>query len=209
MHIKACALWLLSILCLAVSSGCGKGEGKNADKKVTDKGGKDGVAKWESDPARADSLDTPVDFEGYTVRPPKDYTRTDPAGAPPGAKMVAWAGKRRPDGGAAAFLLMVGTPPKGERIPPLEEALNEMLQGSRRSLKDWSQTPTEFGEVNGLSFARTRWSGTHVVKGAKMHGFTYVAFDGPRFIQMGAQDVAPHEETLKVGEAAALTLQRR
>jgi hypothetical protein len=204
-HTTNCC-WIVLAIAVTSTGGCSQGE-----KKIADKGGDDGIAKWSSDPALLASLEAPIEFEGYVVRPPKGHTRTDPPGAPPGARMVAWAGGRRKDGTAAVFLVMVGTPPKSERIPPLEEALQSMLQGTRRIYsKDWTQEATESGEINGLKFVRARWKGVNVAKGAKMHGFTYVAIDGLKVIQISGQELEPHHENgLKIAEAAALSFQRK
>jgi hypothetical protein len=43
-----------------------------------------------------------------------------------------------------------------------------------------------------------------------MHGFQYVARSGPNFLQISSQDVEPlHKESLKLAEAAELTLKRK
>ena len=85
-----------------------------------------------------------------------------------------------------------------------------MIGGIQRRRTNWSQTATERGKVNGLDFLRVRWSGAEKTKGSNMHGFIYVAQDGLNFIQIGSQDIEPHhEQSLKLAEAAVLTIKKR
>lgn len=181
MRFCSCAL-----LALFMFSGCGRRN--KADEQVAD---------W-------------AEIEGYTLRPPKGYPPFDRPGiAPPGAKYFAWGGTWRKDGSAPDFLVMVGTPPPDER-PSLQEALAAMLKIRQRGMRDWQQTPSEEIESNGLKFARAYWQCTEGFVGRQWHGFVYVAFDGPTFIEISCQDVEPHHiEALKVAEAAALTFKKK
>jgi hypothetical protein len=124
--------------------------------------------------------------------------------------MVAWGGSVRPDGTAPMFQLVLVSPPPGQRPPGVDQFLTSMLDGVRRRRQNWSQSPPEWGTINGLAFLRIRWSGTEPSKGWKMHGVMYAAFDGRAFIQLHTQDIEPHhEQALKIGEAATLTFRKK
>jgi hypothetical protein len=164
---------------------------------------------WEPEAALLKELGTITEVHGYLVRPPKGHRKIISGGGPPGAKVVSWS-LRRADGSSPAFQIMVGSPPPGERLPGLEEFLEVMLDGVRKRRQDWSQAEQERGTINGLTFLRTRWSATELNKGRKMHGVMYVAIDGRTFIELHAQDIEPYqEETVKIGEAAALTFKKK
>ncbi len=161
---------------------------------------------WQPDSALMDKLGEPVDLGGYLVQPPKGYPKTMPQGGPPGLNVFAWGGTSRPDGTAPMFMISIGKPPAGERIPPLDKYLSISLEGIKKRRQDWSETPGEGGSINGLTFLRARWNGTEPAKGWKMHGIMYVAINEGTVIQISTQDTEPHDqEALKIGEAAALT----
>jgi hypothetical protein len=168
------------------------------------------LPQWQPDGAFIGELGDAAEINGYFVRPPKGYQETTPAGGPPGTKLVAWSGTPRSDGTAPMFQVMVGAPPAGERLPGLDELLTKMLDGVKRRRQNWSQSAPERGTINGLTFLRTRWSGTEPNQGWKMHGVMYVAIDGGSFIQLHTQDVEPHhEQALKRSEAAANTFKKK
>jgi hypothetical protein len=108
------------------------------------------------------------------------------------------------------FQVMVGSPPAGSALPGVDEYLEVMLDGVKRRRRDWSQSTPERGTVNGLTFLRTRWSGTDPASGRKLHGVMYVAVDGRWYISLHTQDVEPHHgQALKIGEAAAQTFVKK
>ena len=70
--------------------------------------------------------------------------------------------------------------------------------------------PVEYGRINGLSFARVRWSAKNQGTGQQTHGFAYVATPGQADIMIDSQDVEPHQvSTLRVADAAAQTFRFR
>ena len=70
--------------------------------------------------------------------------------------------------------------------------------------------PVEYGRINGLSFARVRWSAKTRLRGQQTHGLAYVATPGQSDIMIDMQDIEPHQaSTLKVADAAARTFRFR
>jgi hypothetical protein len=179
------------VLAISLSAGCSRN--------------KTGGPNWQPDPALLDQLDTARDLGAYEMRVPKGYTQVpEPAGAPGGAKMLGWAGANRPDSTAPTVIAMLISAPAGqaEKTSP-EEFLQKALDGVKRRRVNWTQTPAEGGQINGLSFLRARWS-------LKMHGFIYVSRDGSTFIQLNSQDIDPnHEPPLKLAETAILTFKKK
>jgi hypothetical protein len=169
------------------------------------------LPKWAPDKELLAQLAPYGNVGGYQVRPPRKYDRVVPPPAPPGGQLFAWAGAKRADNTAPMFMVtMLAPPPEVAQKTTLEQFLDSMLGGIKRRRKDWKQTAVERGQINGLTFLRVRWSGTEAAKGWKMHGFMYVARDGPNFIQIASQDVEPnHAEALKLAEAAALTFRKK
>jgi hypothetical protein len=151
-----------------------------------------------------------TDVEGYQVRPPKAYSFSRPPG-PPGFTGYAWAGALRGDKTAPQLLIgVVPVPPAEAKAQSPERFLEKMLEGVKRRRTNWTQTPPERGQVNGLTFVRARWSGTESAKGWKMHGFMYATQDGATFLQLSSQDVEPHHEhALKIAETAVLTFKKK
>jgi hypothetical protein len=165
---------------------------------------------WQPGDDLAEQLGEPSPVGRYLVHPPKGYAESPLEGVPPGAEAITWMGTARPDGAAPGFQVLVGSPPKGSPLPGLDEFLAQILRGVKFQRGDWSQSTPERGTVNGLTFLRTRWSGTHPRNGWKVHGITYVAIDGQRCIQLQAWDAEPlQEQALKIGEAAAQTFTKQ
>ena len=80
----------------------------------------------------------------------------------------------------------------------------------KRHARAWTQSAFEDEKIGDLTFKRTRWSGTALQSGWKMHGIMYVAFDGKTMIQIFSQDVDPHHvEALKLSEKSAQTFRRK
>ncbi len=81
---------------------------------------------------------------------------------------------------------------------------------------NWKQSPTQQGNIHGMTFLRTYWQGIDSVTGQAMRGFSYVAKDGNAFVQMASQDVeapqpqvgAQQDGLLSLAEASALTFTR-
>jgi hypothetical protein len=167
-------------------------------------------AVWSPDAALLEQLGPIADVDGYQVRPPQDYAFSPPPATPPGVKGFGWKGTPREDRTAPQLIVGLTSRPPGEADVALEQYLEEMLGGVQRRRTDWTQTPAERGQVNGLTFVRARWSGTDPERQQKMHGFMYVAKDGSTVIHISSQDVEPHHpDALRLAEAAALTFKKQ
>lgn len=161
---------------------------------------------WKSNKALLNQLDSAKEIEGFLINPPKDYTRLTELG-PEGSKITGWAGLPRPDKTRAQLVILTFTLPKEElKMYNLEQILDELVASAGQQRKDWQRMPTEKGLINGLLFARTRWSGTDIRLGRKMYGFNYVTLVGEKVIQLSSQDIEPHhKEALELAEASAFT----
>jgi hypothetical protein len=161
------------------------------------------------DPALLAELGEETEFESYFVRPPKGYFKD----APPGSaalKTVGWGGKPREDGSYSSFMIVIVTRDPQDPVLEHEAVLSQVLQGISQWRQDWAQAKAEEMEINGLKFLRSRWTGTIPHRNWKMHGFTAIAIDGRKLIQITGQDSEPHyEHPLKVMEAAATTFRKK
>lgn len=165
-------------------------------------------------PKEPNNLGSFFEIDGYLVRPPKGYpvVETPAIPPPPGANFHSWGGTKRKDGTAPFFGVMIGRPPPNEPIPSsLDECLALMLEGARKHQpKNWTQSPFEDEKIGELLFKRSRWSGTNLRSGLKIHGTNFVAIDGKTIIQIFTQDVEPHHvEALKLSEKAAQSFRRK
>lgn len=168
--------------------------------------------RWEPDAKLLESLAPAANAGAFQVRPPVGYNAL-PANAnlPPGVKAFVWAGPKRADQTAPQLMLLVMTPPAEEvKELSLEQFAIRMLDGVKRNRDGWAITPFERGQVNGITFTRTMWSGTDKTSKKMMRGVLYIAKDGAQYLQASSQDVEPHAEAaLKLAEAAILTLKKR
>jgi hypothetical protein len=166
---------------------------------------------WKAEAEFLKELGTETRIGPFRVKPPKRYERITPPQEPTGsAEQYWWASKPRGDGttGLFAVLIMHKPFPVGQEIPSLKEIHEHILELRSDWLEGWSQGPSEVGQLAGLTFMRTRWSGTQSTLG-KVHGFLYHAVLGPDIVEIRSQDVEAHQEkALRIAEAAALTLKR-
>ena len=166
---------------------------------------------WTVKPEDAtEPLDDTFELPGFEFNPPQDFRSKELKGVK--EHTYFWHGPVREDETYAHLMVILVTLPEHQSKLGLQEMLNQTTAPIKARRDDWQQTKPELGEVNGLSFIRTRWSG--IVKdfareglaGREMHGFVYMARHGRTAIQILCHDVSPgHAETLKAGEAAALT----
>ena len=152
----------------------------------------------------------PADPVGvYQLRPPPGYQPQDREG-PSGTRSRAWVGATRPDGTRPYVMVTLAVPPAEAAPPTLAELLGRMLTPLRQRRRNWTESRPEMGTLGGIAFARAYWRGTDAATRLPMHGFNYVALDGPTIINISSQDVAPHiREALALAEAAVLTFGRR
>lgn len=151
-------------------------------------------------------LDPETTFEGYAFRAPQGYT-TDGPNSIQVWKYEIWVGKERGDGTKPGFKLWAG--PLLPNLNTAELLLAEELDAQKKLIRQrWTQTPSETIKSNGLSFLRARWTGER--DGREQQGFVMVALDGNRYVQFSSYDNEPnHEATLKIAEAAAMTLRKK
>jgi predicted Zn finger-like uncharacterized protein len=176
----------------------------SAQEKESSKG-----ADWRPEAAMLDRLAPETTVEGYRVRPPKGYTLKVMQKVT--SKGYGWAGPRGAGGTHSQFLISVASPLPAEYANlTLEQMLDRMMKAVElRNAQGWTRTPTERGQINGLPFVRTYWSGFSSTLGRKMHGFWYLTRDGQTLVMLMSQDAEPgHEEPLKLAEAAALTFKK-
>jgi hypothetical protein len=169
------------------------------------------AADWTPDKKLAENLAPAQAVEGgYSIRPPKGY-RIDRPDAPPGMKMFGWIGAARRDGSQPSLSVALITPPAGQAPNlPLEQLADKLLGGLKRRRNNYQQGNPEKGVVNGMNFARIRWTGTESVQNRKMEGFIYVAQDGNKIIQINCQDFVPEaRQALPLAEASVLTFKKK
>ncbi|HKE05118.1 MAG TPA: hypothetical protein VKE91_13750 [Blastocatellia bacterium] len=166
----------------------------------------DKAPNWLSDKSLADRLDAFVDMEEFQMKVPKNYQPVNQLG-PDGSKITAWVGDERSDGTKPYVMVSTIKLNSEQRSKlSLEQALDTFLTSIERRRKDWNRAPAERGKVNGMTFVRSRWSGTDLTTEKKMRGFNYVTIDNGKLVQISSQDVEPHDkEALELAEAAALT----
>jgi hypothetical protein len=165
---------------------------------------------WKSNEALLNQLDSAKSIEEFLINPPKGYNSQTQSG-PHGSRATVWAGPPRHDGTRPQVMILTVTlPPEELNQYNLEQILDELVARLSPQRKDWKLMPTEQGLINGLLFARTRWSGTDIPTGRKMHGFNYVTIVGEKVVQLSSQDVEPHhKEALELAESSALTFKAR
>lgn len=163
---------------------------------------------WTSDKRLEGKLARPVTIEGLTIRPPKGYEIQRNGGE--GASAYAWTGGYRPDGTQAQMMLCIAHPPPKEIAKStLEQLTLQILGGTKRRRTAWQQGKVEVGVINGIKFGRVRWTGTEPDLGIKMQGFLYVAKTTTGIVFVSSQDILEEApQTLRIAEAAALTLRR-
>jgi hypothetical protein len=167
---------------------------------------------WEPDAKLLDDLEPITAVDAYEVRPPKGYLLNPPdPNASQGMRAFYWKGTPREDNSYAHFMIVLKSEPAGEaKERSLEKELDELLEGFKRRRSNWTQTSPERGQVNGLTFVRTYWSGIDPARQGKLHGFMYAAKEGSTLITLSSQDVElHHERALKLAEAAALTFKKK
>jgi hypothetical protein len=168
---------------------------------------------WSADPEASAQLGDEVSLGGYygayRIRPPAGYVRTQQAGDVPGVVAIAtaWSGERRPDGTAPSLMVMIATAPPNTRHPSLEEGLATALESIRKRRTNWSESTPERGRIDGVVFLKATWSGNDSQTGRPLRGFVYWTIQSGTVVQIGSQDIEPHDATtLPVADAAALTL---
>lgn len=167
------------------------------------------LPEWRPDAAALAGLSEPTPIPGNpdcTIQPPKRY-QWQQLEVKPGVPMsgARWASPARPDGQENRLLVMIGK--RGAEVPsPPDQFARNFLASREQQVGRLQIQPIEHGMINGLPFARARWTAEHPVAKVRTHGFVYFASPGQLDIMLDSQDQEPyHAETLRLAEAAALT----
>jgi len=163
---------------------------------------------WAAPQPPPEGLDEEILVAGYGVRSLKDRLRIEEDNADESVSMM-FRGPERKYQPYPALNINIGPEPPVMRGRPLEEAQPEVLKQINRELSEiapsWSAA--ESGQVGGLSFVRTRLTGT--LGGKKAVGFFYLGRDGTTSISFFAVDAgAQPEAAIALAEAVALSLRK-
>ncbi|MEZ5941588.1 MAG: hypothetical protein R3C18_09365 [Planctomycetaceae bacterium] len=171
---------------------------------------------WKPDESDLTELDGPYDFGDYEFRPPRAFKLLRSNHREMGMRMDIWMGKIREDETYAQLLVMISEPSIQNTKFSLKKTLRATVDQVRMRRSDWTEEEFEEGQVNGISFVRTSWSGVATdaaregLAGRKMHGVVYLAIHNERVISIMCQDVAPdHATSLEFGHLAAKTFAAR
>ncbi len=169
-------------------------------------------AVWTANPQLVNQLAPEVPVQAYRIRPPKGYNMRL-QNAPNQSHGFSWQGPMRPDTSAGNLSLLILNIPPQERLGlTVDRFLGDFSRGMLMPLKatvpDIAVGPSEYGQVNGMTFLRARITGSNKVQNFKVHGFVYVALDGDKGIALAALEREANRQALDVSEAAALTFKK-
>jgi len=167
------------------------------------------LPKWTADKALMENLAETVEIEGYSIQPPKGYEMQE-SDAPEGIKASGWAGEQRESGVRPSLAMMIVEIPKAEaKKYTLEQMTTKLADGVKRRQTEWQQSKIEKGVINGLTFARLRWTSTEPTRQLKMQGFVYAARIGNSLVSFTSQDTASEaKRSLALAEAALFTFKK-
>ena len=126
----------------------------------------------------------------YTMQPPAGYAARQTQ--QPRLLAYTWRGAASQSGVTPNVALALAPAPatKGKSYTA-ERLIAGALGFLKRGHDDWTQTPVEQGQINGLPFARAYWTGTERQHKRKVRGVAYMAVDGATLISLQSQDMAP------------------
>ncbi|CAN5886216.1 hypothetical protein BH23PLA1_BH23PLA1_19570 [soil metagenome] len=153
------------------------------------------LPEWQPDEARVQQLADETRFEGWAIRPPRDYQHRVTPDA--NEKRYLWAKQ-----GEGALVVIEANVPAGQVTP--EKALEAYLNMLKSRARNLNQSPFERGLVNGKVFLRTRFSaeGLPGVPGSGF-GFVYQTMEGNKPMVITGSGTRATIENI---EAAALTI---
>jgi hypothetical protein len=166
---------------------------------------------WSFDKSLSGQLVSAVTIGKYQIQPPKNYISLHSLSGPNKSSADSWAGVTRTDG-TRPYIMFIHVSMPSEQVNKysLKEVSDKMLSAIERHRKQWKQSPTEEGTINGMNFMRTYWQGLNTENGRLMHGFSYVAKDNTTLIQLSSQDFEPYQKNaLSIAEASALTFKKQ
>lgn len=169
-------------------------------------------SSWTPAPELLEQLGPYQDCGDYQIRVPKGYRKYDlnaPLTSSVGGTLLGWGGPLEPNGTRPVITVLVLPMPLGASSRTREQALDEMLRSLKKDRSAWQQTPTELGEINGLSFARANWTGLDR-RGLRDHRTAYAYVEGRTLIEAECGGVEPNQgPALELGNAAILTLRKK
>lgn len=107
------------------------------------------------------------------------------------------------------MVMLMGLPDWGidKRTPA--DFLDLRLNNVKHTVNGWTPSKYENGVINGIPFARCRWTGTTPKEGNPVTGFMYCGRDGVYIIEIQAEMLSSQASDLQpLLDAAAMTLQK-
>jgi len=141
----------------------------------------------------------------YRIRPPSGF-REQP-------NLAMWFTDRRSDQSTGKFVVHVqgrAAKPTGQfNDDDLRQAAENWATVIKRNKDGWRQQAIDFGEIDGLRFARVRWKAKDPLTKQELRGFIYVHLTDGFQLSITSEDSFPHVDgTLRATEAAALSLRK-
>lgn len=171
---------------------------------------------WEPDAKLVDQLDAPVEFAGYSIRPPKGYTKIGNKILPADENIsrepiekIEWHTPFRKDASTTYLsvrIVILPDPTDPKRAP--EQFVGNLVAikqkiGQKLDNK-WSSSPLEKGLLGGVSFVRVRQFDIN------RRGVQYAGLDGDRLIDLEVYGIASGTpDDLDLAHTAAMTFQRK
>lgn len=169
------------------------------------------VPAWTPSADVGASLDSPSKVGKYEVRPPKGYQlQEDSHGV---ARGFLWQSSPSDDKKTAKFHIVLAPLNDQEQTLSAEQVVQRALAALENGPKAklTSKMPTEVGTVNGLRFARVRFSVSETLNNKLVQGqaLLYACVDGATSIMISGSAIDQDKEsTLKLLEGAALTFRK-
>lgn len=146
-------------------------------------------AAWKPNPKMLRYIGRQTRVLSYAVQAPIGYTARQTR--QPRLIAYTWLGQARKTGVTPNLTLALAPTPIVNKKPMTpEQLLTNALNAMKRGHEDWTQTPAERGQINGLTFARAYWTGTERQRSRKLRGVAYMGVDGSVAISMQCQDLA-------------------
>lgn len=148
---------------------------------------------WQPNPTLISSLGPEVSMQGYGMRLPNGYEAayTDLLGnlQPFGLDMYLWYNDRHAPNASGIALNVV----RRINIHTPVDTAQYALEAQKKGMVNFSHTPIEEGQINGLPFARVYWQGTEQGS-SSLHvtsGFVYATNDWTKGIIITGHDRVP------------------
>jgi len=180
---------------MAVDSVLAQGEKRPAD----------APPRWKPGSNAFSQVGEEVQVGRYRIHPPADFI-ADQVAPEAGQQLFRWKGPLRPDGTVPLFEIRLTS--AGPMANKLEDVMEKDLQAIPSTRLGWTCAAAMRGEINGMVFARTRWSimESLVPMKYKKSGLLYAAVDGDTLIRISLQDSISHFGT--GADAAPLTFRK-